>query len=193
MLFGLKAHKVFTFIKLLCYSLVHVKKKTTTVITSKAKNQVCSQLADLSELVGEFIQHWGFKSIHGQIWLQIFVSTEPIDATTLVKRLNVSKALVSLAIKDLLHYQVIILSGKGQKRTVFYKSNPDLFKVIKDVLENREKKLLERIESASLALQALPLEKKSEGFMSAERIDELNDMVSTAQIALKLLLEKQIN
>lgn len=69
---------------------------------------VPAYIETLAEQVGSFIQYWGFKKIHGQIWTHVWLAKNPIDATTLVLRLEVSKALISLAIKDLVHYDVII-------------------------------------------------------------------------------------
>ena len=80
------------------------------------------EIKELTKLVGLFIQYWGFKKIHGQVWASIFLSKQPIDSTTLVKRLGVSKALVSLAIKDLLHYKVIRVSGPGKRRKILLAS-----------------------------------------------------------------------
>src|SRR5690606_9879511 len=100
----------------------------------KHSSKVPPEFEDLASQIGEFIEYWGFKKIHGQIWTHIFLSQNPIDATTLVKRLHVSKALVSLAIKDLMKYEVIQVVGQGTRRKVLFQSNPDLTRVICSVL-----------------------------------------------------------
>ncbi|MFN8944090.1 MAG: GbsR/MarR family transcriptional regulator, partial [Pseudobdellovibrionaceae bacterium] len=96
----------------------------------KPKEILPPELIELTDQIGLFIEYWGFKKIHGQIWSHIFLSKTPLDATTLVKRLGVSKALVSLAIKDLVQYDVIQVVGQGEKRTILFQSNPDLISVI---------------------------------------------------------------
>ena len=55
--------------------------------SSKKKPSPYPELDELAEFVGEFIQYWGFKRIHGKIWAHLFLSEVPLDATTLVSSL----------------------------------------------------------------------------------------------------------
>lgn len=145
-------------------------------------------MADLCSLIGDFIQYWGFKKIHGQIWTTIFLSKEPVDATTLVKRLRVSKALVSLAIKDLIDFEVIQVAGKGSRRKTLYQSHPDLIYVISRVLITREQKLLEEIMTKQSEVNALLKSSKENLDICPEKMGELQDMVSSAQEMLQCLV-----
>lgn len=151
-------------------------------------HRVPKPMADLCALIGDFIQYWGFKKIHGQIWTTIFLSREPVDATTLVKRLRVSKALVSLAIKDLLDFEVIQVAGQGSRRKTLYQSHPDLIYVISQVLIAREKKLLEEIKSKQNELNALLKTSKENLDICPEKMGELEDMVSSAHEMLQCLV-----
>ena len=151
-------------------------------------HRVPKPMADLCSLIGDFIVYWGFKKVHGQIWTTIFLSRGPIDATTLVKRLRVSKALVSLAIKDLLKYEVIQVAGKGARRRTLYKSHPDLIQVISKVLIARESKLLEKIRvKQSEVLELLSCTDENLD-ICPEQMSELGDMVSSAQDLLSCLV-----
>ena len=151
-------------------------------------HRVPKPMADLCSLIGDFIQYWGFKKIHGQIWTTIFLSKEPIDATTIVKRLKCSKALVSLAIKDLLKYEVVQLAGKGPRRRTLYHSHPDLIYVISQVLIHRETKLLEKIKTKQQEVNTLLSSSDEKLDICEERMGELEDMVEAAQELLKSLL-----
>ncbi len=71
-----------------------------------------------------------------------------------MKRLGVSKALVSFSIADLLEYRVIEQVSKGPRRTVYFQANPNLTDVIFNVLHNREKKILASVLAAQQALAA---------------------------------------
>lgn len=150
--------------------------------------RVPKPLADLCSLIGDFIQYWGFKKIHGQIWTTIFLSREPIDATTIVKRLRVSKALVSLAIKDLLNFEVVRIAGKGARRKTLYQSHPDLIHVISKVLITRESKLLEKIRAKQAEVCDVLLTSKENLDICPEKMAELEDMVSSAQDMLNCLV-----
>lgn len=151
-------------------------------------HRVPKPMADLCALIGDFIQYWGFKKVHGQIWTMVFLSKEPIDATTLVKRLRVSKALISLAIKDLLDFEVIQIAGQGSRRKTLYQSHPDLIYVISQVLIAREKKLLEEIRNKQTELNTLLKNSKENLDICPEKMGELEDMVSSAQEMLQCLV-----
>lgn len=155
--------------------------------------KVPPELLDLSEQIGSFIEYWGFKKIHGQIWTHIFLANEPLDSTTLVKRLNVSKALISLAIKDLLKYDVIHVVGQGSRRKIFFQSNPNLIKVIIQILKMRERKMLSQIMSSYENLKKMkPMEQDSIE-LSAEKTSELGSMIEIAENSLDALISSDLN
>ncbi len=149
------------------------------------------EIKELTKLVGLFIQYWGFKKIHGQIWAYIYLSKEPIDSTTLVKRLGVSKALVSLAIKDLLDYKVIRVSGPGLRRKILLESNPDQISVIVEVLKNRERLMLNRIKEACDKVKSNSNNGKDID-LNMDRLEEMTEMVSTAQDFLEHLIRSHL-
>jgi DNA-binding transcriptional regulator GbsR (MarR family) len=144
-------------------------------------HRVPKPMAELCSLIGDFIQYWGFKKIHGQIWAMVFLSKEPTCATTLVKRLHVSKALVSLAIKDLVEFEVLQIVGHGSRGRALYQSHPDLIYVISQVLISREKKMLERIKAKQTEVAELIATSQESLYICPEKMGELEDMVSSAQ------------
>ncbi|MCX7977763.1 MAG: hypothetical protein N2578_02035 [Bdellovibrionaceae bacterium] len=150
-----------------------------------------AELKELALRIGKFMEYWGFKRIHGQIWTFVFLAKEPIDATTLTRRLGVSKALVSLAIKDLLQYQVIQVAGKGSRRRVLYQSNPDIFNVITLVLQKRERVMMDSIQSAFEATKSLDTEDPACD-IDREKLTELGDMIADASSVLDTMIESQL-
>lgn len=142
---------------------------------------------NLAKLIGLFMEYWGFKKIHGQIWTHIFLSEHPIDATTLSRRLKVSKALMSLAIKDLVKYRVIQASEKGHKRTIYFRANPNIMSVITEVLKTRERKMLEQIQAALKTLVA----KKSD-IAPSEKLEELESMILDASDFLDVMITTEM-
>jgi DNA-binding transcriptional regulator GbsR (MarR family) len=150
-------------------------------MNTKLKNYFHPELDDLSEQVGAFIQYWGFKRIHGKIWTHLFLSETPLDATTLVRRLKVSKALVSFSIRDLLEYEVIQEVARGRGRTIYYRTNPDVTSVILNVLRLRESKMLSQVMVSTKQLRATSTENLAEMKVNAEKIKELESMIGGAQ------------
>lgn len=160
----------------------------------KKKNEVKvpPELEELACQIGQFIEYWGFKKIHGQVWTHIFLAHEPIDATTLVKRLHVSKALISLAIKDLIEYRVIEVCGSGPRRKILYKSNPDLIQVISSVLRMRERKMLAMINSSFKNLNKMKDEDKLGLNLDPSKTEELGNMIEAAESTLDALISSDL-
>ncbi len=151
-----------------------------------------AEVEGLTEQIGAFIEYWGFKKIHGQIWTHIWLAKTPIDATTLVKRLQVSKALVSLAIKDLLKYEVIRVAGQGNRRKILLEANTDVHAVITNVLMNRETKMLESIMTHFQKTKDLHPDIHSELNLDLAKLESMNVMIQLAQFSLAAIIETHL-
>jgi DNA-binding transcriptional regulator GbsR (MarR family) len=154
----------------------------------KKKISPYPELDELAERVGEFIQYWGFKKIHGKIWAHLYLSAVPLDATTLVKRLRVSKALVSFSIHDLLEYNVIREVARGRGRTVLFEANPDLTGIILNVLRLRERKMMTQVMTAADLLGRATPEMMGEMKVSAAKLADMREMVGSAQSVLDFVI-----
>lgn len=155
---------------------------------TKKKVSTNAELDALAEQVGDFIQYWGFKRIHGKIWAHIYLSAIPLDATTLVKRLKVSKALVSFSIHDLLEYDVIREVARGRGRTVLYEANPDVTTVILNVLRLRERKMISQVMAACQTLEASSPSPDAEIPLDPKKITEMRKMIVSAQNGLDAII-----
>lgn len=164
-------------------------------MTSKKKNNTNKELNELhvlEKLVGEFMSYWGFKAIHGRIWLHLYTSTKALDTGELMARLGVSKGLMSLAIRELLDYEVISPVATGPHGTVYYEANPDLQSVIANVLKKRELMMLQQVYKASKGILNMSAEHLNEQGLDKERVKSVLALTESAQIVLKgfLSLEK---
>ncbi len=151
------------------------------------KFQTPPEIDHLAELIGEFTEYWGFKKIHGKIWLHLHLSERPLDAQDLMKRLNVSKALISISIKDLLEYDVILTPEIGPTGTRGYVTNPDVHAVIARVLRSREKVMLGKIRSAFKDLKDLPSHEISQYQIQPAKIRELDRLVTQGETLYKAI------
>ena len=143
----------------------------------------------LSEHIGIFIEYWGFKKVHGKAWTLVFLNELPVDARYLMENLQVSKALISMTLKDLLHYEVIFEVEKDSPGTQKYTYNPDIFNVIKGILENRENQMLKTI---SEQIQNLKNSKNFEKHgISMNNLQNLDSMTKTAQNILETLTSQR--
>jgi len=156
--------------------------------SSRARKE--SPLSPLSDEIGEFIAYWGFKRVHGRIWTHLVASRSPLDASALMKRLRISKALVSMSVSELLHYRVIQLAGKSERSTQLYRANPNFWKVILRVLKIREKELLLRIRSAHQMVARISPSKAKKHELDEENIATLGELIGATSNALELFLKK---
>lgn len=138
---------------------------------------------DLADHIGAFIEYWGFKKVHGRIWTLIFLSPAPIDANFIIEQLDISKALASMSIKDLLYYNVIFEVEKDKPGTQKYTYNPDIINVVLDVLDKREKKMISQISQTYNSMKR-HLNKKQDAFVCDQRFNELGGMITMADLVL---------
>lgn len=139
------------------------------------------ELEDFANAIGEFIQYWGFKKIHGKVWCHLFLSKKALDAQYFIDCLGVSKALVSQTLCELKHYNVIQDAGKGERKTMTYKANPHLTDVIFGVLRQREKRLFSKIYSSYRLVESLPPEEHHELELDSERLKRVGTMINFAE------------
>lgn len=152
------------------------------------KNNNLPELDYLADLVGEFIQYWGFKKIHGKIWLNLYLSDTPLDASALMSKLNVSKALISISVRDLLDFNVILEEGLSKDGTRLYSANPDLSIVINHVLRQREKVMMGKIQAAFTQLKKISKEEISSNKIEISRMKELDKFIRTGEKGLDTLM-----
>jgi DNA-binding transcriptional regulator GbsR (MarR family) len=151
----------------------------------RSSTQLTPELKRLSDSIGEFIQYFGFKAIHGRIWALLFLSERPMAAVELCKLLKVSKTLLSFSIAELLKFYVIQKAGKGTGRTTFYEANPQVAEVILGVLRQREQVMMETIQQNHQDLERA--QRSQHGFpgLKKERINEMGQLIAAARIALE--------
>lgn len=143
------------------------------------------EMEDLAEQIGEFIHYWGFKRVHGRIWTHLYLAKQPLDAADLVRQMKISKALVSISLRELLEYEVIEEVGKSPKGTHLYRTNPDILKVILSVLRQREKRIIARIQAAQSSLERTSASDRAANVMSDESLKMLGELISKASIGLE--------
>lgn len=135
--------------------------------------------------IGDFIRYWGFRRIHGEIWALVYLSETPLSGVEIVEKLQVSKALVSPALKELEDEGLILQVPSENSKVKRYAANEDVESVIKGVLKRRELPMLQEVWKSYTALYKSVT--SSEG-VRADRFERLGEMIKTAQMGLGLLL-----
>lgn len=159
------------------------KKKAKKPLKSKGSSP--PSLGRLADRVGDFIRYWGFRRVHGQIWTHLYLSAEPMTGAELVRRLRVSKALVSPALKELQKHKLILVSPGVDARSKKYSAAPQVLDVIRGILKQRESPLLNQIYSEFQALK----HHINEPGIPTDRWLQLETMIFSAKMALDLLVD----
>ena len=164
------------------------KKKSLIKKTSK---KLPKDLIQLEKVIGQFMEYWGFKSIHGRIWAHLYTSMVPLDSLDLMQRLSVSKGLMSLAMRELVQYDVIKVDHVGRHGSAFYMSNPDILKVITGVLRIREMKMIAQAQEACEALQKLKAHDLESAGLEQQKIQSVLDLTVSAKFLLDAFLVQE--
>ena len=150
---------------------------------SRSFGELSYQVRSLADGVGEFIQYWGFRKIHGQVWLLVFLSAEPLSATEMKEFFGVSKALLSLAIHELLDYRLIEQSSSPDRKVKTYAANPNLMEVIGEILRNRELQMIDRVVRDERHLLSLC---QKDSPIRRDRLEKICSMTEDANAALRI-------
>ena len=148
---------------------------------------------ELSDHIGEFIDYWGFKSIHGRLWTLIYLAEQPISTPELVRQLAVSKGLVSVGINELLHHGLIRkaekVSGGGQT----FVAEDDIGSVVRKVLRNRELKLLMSTQTKINELKALSARELADTGINPNRLQQLSTLTDTHKSFLQIFVSRGVD
>ncbi|MEZ4459592.1 MAG: hypothetical protein R3E66_07640 [bacterium] len=95
------------------------------------------------ETIGEFIKFWGFSKHHGRIWALLYTTEVPLNSRDIQDHLEMSAGLVSMSIKELLHWDVIVKVWVQGDRKDYYRANSDVWHMITRVMREREYHLIQ--------------------------------------------------
>lgn len=138
---------------------------------------ISPEVQQLADEVGEFIKSWGFKKIHGRIWTHLFLSDEALSAKDVMKSLDISKALFSITINELLEYEMVTASGFADDGSRLYVANGDVNQVIFNVLKHRELKMIAKIAKCHKLVESLSPAQKTRLGLSVEKISFFGDLL----------------
>lgn len=151
------------------------------------KEQLNYDVDELTEKVGDFIRYWGFKKIHGKIWCHLFLCGSPLDATDLIQKTGVSKALMSQSLNELTEYKVIY-SIDDHKKKKRYLPNKKIISVITSVLRQREQVLLGDVARSHKDVANFSDEQLNLVGVDRDKLNQLGKMIKFAEKFLYSML-----
>jgi len=136
------------------------------------------------EAVGDVIEFWGFKRNLGRVWALLYLYNQPLSAAGIREALALSKGGVSMLLKDLEHWKVVMRVREKGETVWRYKAETDVIKMARRVLEEREYVLIRRVCGDFEKAKAMAL---ASGNASAEKLERLSHMAALAERTAKLV------
>lgn len=151
-----------------------------------------STVAGLGRLAGFF----GFSEVMGRLYGTLLMTPGPLSLDDLVARLRISKGSVSMNMRALERWGMAKEVWVRGERKKFYAAEHDLWQVIRNVLNSRERRevmlaiqvLSESVEKLQKAEGELSPEDQELARFYLERIDDLRSFFQFAQMALETVL-----
>ncbi len=92
----------------------------------------------VAETVGRLMHFWGFKRPMGRLWTVLYLSPAPLTAPELAERLAMSAGGVSMALAELERWGAVRRTSQAGTRREFFEAEPDIWKMVRRVLQERE-------------------------------------------------------
>lgn len=160
-------------------------------MSDREQEKIAPELEDFAEQIGNFMEYWGFKKVHGQIWVHLYLSSRNLDAGDLMSRLAISKALVSISLKELVEFGVIEEAGKSPRGTRTYRATEDITKPIIDTIRRRERRLVSRILSAYSLLARLEDDDCRMMGIEKSKLEYLGHLIKLADAGLDHVVKRK--
>lgn len=145
------------------------------------ESRFVSPLLDAANMMGELMEYWGFKRIHGALWTLLFLSEEGLSQTDMVEGTGYSRGAISMALGELAEWGVVRVDHPLGTRERVYHPETDLGGMVKTVFMRREKILLQRaVEIFDGAAKMLGENYGSRFSWQQERLELLTRLSATA-------------
>ncbi|NKQ36990.1 MAG: hypothetical protein HF973_15430 [Chloroflexi bacterium] len=151
-----------------------------------------STVAGMGRLAGFF----GFNEVMGRLYGTLLMHPEPLSLDDLASGLKISKGSVSMNMRSLERWGMAEEVWVRGERKKYYTAVPDLWQVIRNVLNSRERRevqlaiqvLSESVEKLRSAGDELTPEERELAQFYLERIGDLQAFFTVAQLALETVL-----
>lgn len=89
---------------------------------------------------GEMGSRWGINRTVGQIYALLYISKDPLNAEDICDALGFSRSNVSIGLKELESWELILLRHKPSDRRDYFTTPDDIWKIVRTLIEQRRKR-----------------------------------------------------
>jgi HTH-type transcriptional regulator, glycine betaine synthesis regulator len=98
-----------------------------------------------TDAVGNVIEFWGFKHNQGRVWALLYLRGTAMSATQLEDELGLSKGAVSMLVRDLERWGVVLRIRQPGTGAWHYRAETDLVRMVSRVIQEREGAFIARV------------------------------------------------
>jgi DNA-binding transcriptional regulator GbsR (MarR family) len=139
------------------------------------------------DAVGNVIEFWGFKHNQGRVWALLYLRGISMSAPQLEDELGLSKGAVSMLVRDLERWGVVLRIRQPGTGAWHYRAETDLVRMVSRVIQEREGAFITRIR-ADLEEARRLASAGGAGRERLQRIERMATLASGAERALKVFL-----
>ena len=141
------------------------------------------------DAVGNVIEFWGFKRNQGRVWALLYLRDVALTAAELEKELALSKGGISMLVRDLERWGVILRVRNPSDASWRYRAEIDLMKMVRRVIEEREFAFISRMATDLAEAKRLAIASGSATKAQLARLAKMELLAEATSKALKLFLK----
>jgi DNA-binding transcriptional regulator GbsR (MarR family) len=141
------------------------------------------------DAVGNVIEFWGFKRNQGRVWALLYLRDQALTAAELEKELSLSKGGVSMLIRDLERWGVVLRVRAPQDASWRYRAETDLLQMARRVIEEREFAFIARIRTDLAEARQLAETDPTASTAKVDRIRRMESLALATEKALEVFLK----
>jgi DNA-binding transcriptional regulator GbsR (MarR family) len=139
------------------------------------------------DAVGNVIEFWGFKHNQGRVWAVLYLRGTSMTATQLEEELGLSKGAVSMLVRDLERWGVVVRIRKPGTGAWHFRAETNLVQMVSRVIQERENAFVSRIRKDLEEAKRLA-STSGVGRDRLARLEKLAALASGAERALRIFL-----
>jgi DNA-binding transcriptional regulator GbsR (MarR family) len=163
--------------------------RSTALVDPEGGGELSPWEAIAVDAVGNVIEFWGFKRNQGRVWALLYLRGEPLSAGSVEKALGLSKGAVSMLLRDLERWGVIVRVREAGSSAWQYEAETDLIKMVSRVVEEREAGFLTRIRADLAEARRLAAQDSTVPSERLARLDRMSALADQTERAVRLFLK----
>ncbi|MDQ0509862.1 GbsR/MarR family transcriptional regulator [Ancylobacter amanitiformis] len=125
---------------------------------------------------GEMGSRWGINRTVGQIYALLYVAPRPLCADDIVEALGISRSNVSMSLRELQAWNLVVLKHLPDDRRDFFTTPDDVWQILRTLAEERKKREVDPTLSVLREILMQPAGSEEEAH-AQQRMAEMHDLI----------------